>query len=65
MAIVYCVQIHPIYAGHLNDCKVLNEHEFDTFEEAKTFMEDFNEFRPYDKIAEWPHAIDTETGENV
>jgi hypothetical protein len=28
-------------------------------------MEDFNEFRPCDKIAEWPHAIDTVTGENL
>ena len=61
---VYNVQIHPIYAGHINDHKVIGEHEFDNFDEARTFMEQFNEFRPYNEIAEWPFAIDSETGEN-
>lgn len=68
MAIVYNVQIHPIYAGHVNDHKVISEHEFDNFDEAKTFMEQWNEFfnelHSYDEVAEWPFAIDTETGEN-
>ena len=67
MAIVYNVQIHPIHAGHVNDHKVISEHEFDNFDEAKAFMEHFNEFRPYNEVfvAEWPFAIDTETGENL
>ena len=65
MAIVYNVQIHPIYADHVNAFKVIRECEFDTFEEAKTYMEEFNEFRPYDEIAAYPFAIDTETGENL
>ena len=64
MAIVYNVQVHPIHAGHVNDHKVVSEHEFDNFDEAKAFMEQFNEFRSYDEVAEWPFAIDTETGEN-
>ena len=67
MAIVYNVQVHPIHAGHVNDHKVVSEHEFDNFDEAKAFMEQFNEFRAYDGLlarAEWPFAIDTETGEN-
>jgi uncharacterized protein YabN with tetrapyrrole methylase and pyrophosphatase domain len=38
------VQIHPIHAGHVNDHKVISEHEFDNFDEAKTFMEQYNEF---------------------
>ena len=65
MAIVYNVQIHPVYADHVNDFKVIREREFDTFEEAKTYMEEFNEFRPYGEIAAYPFAIDTETGENL
>jgi hypothetical protein len=72
MAIVYNVQIHPIHpihAGHVNDHKVISEHEFDNFDEAKAFMEQFNEFRgtfrPWLEIAEWPFAIDTDTGENL
>ncbi len=65
MAIVYNVQIHPVHATHINDFKVIREREFDTFDEAKTYMEEFNEFRPYDQVASWPGAINTETGENV
>jgi hypothetical protein len=65
MAIVYNVQIHPVHATHINDHKVIREREFDTFDEAITYMEEFNEFRPYDQVAAYPFAIDTETGENV
>ena len=64
MAIVYNVQVHPIHAGHVNDHKVISEHEFDNFDEAKAFMEQYNEFRPLNWVASWPSAIDTETGEN-
>ena len=65
MAIFYNVQIHPVYAGHINDYKVLNEREFDSFQEAINYMEEFNEFRPYNEVAAYPFAIDTETGEEV
>ena len=64
MAIVYNVQVHPIHAGHVNDHKVIGEHEFDNFDEARTFMEQFNLFGPYNEIAVYTGAIDTETGEN-
>ena len=63
MAIVYNVQVHPIHAGHVNDHKVVSEHEFDNFDEAKTFMEQYNEFH-WKSAASRPFAIDTETGEN-
>jgi hypothetical protein len=65
MAIVYNVQIHPINDGHVNYYKVLNEREFDNFQEAINYMEEFNEFRPYNEVASYPFAIDTETGENL
>ena len=63
MAIVYNVQVHPIHAGYVNDHKVISEHEFDNFDEAKTFMEQYNEFQ-WKSAASRPFAIDTETGEN-
>jgi hypothetical protein len=65
MATVWNVQVHPVYADHVNDHKVVGEREFDTFDEAITFMEEFNEFRPYNEVATYPFAIDTETGENL
>lgn len=65
MAIVYNVQIHSVYTDHVNAYKVVSEREFDTFDEAITYMEEFNEFRPYNEIATYPFAIDTETGDNL
>ena len=49
------------------NCKIIRYVQFSSnnFDEAKTFMEQFNELRPYNEVAEWPFAIDTETGENL
>jgi CYTH domain-containing protein len=64
MAIVYNVQVHPIYAGHINDHKVLIEREFDTKQEAIEYRDWFNR-EVTNRIAVYQGAIDTETGENL
>ena len=64
MAIVYNVQVHPIYAGHINDHKVLIEREFDTKQEAIEYRDWFNR-EVTDRIAVYQGAIDDETGENL
>ena len=64
MAIVHNVQVHPIYAGHINDHKVLIEREFDTKQEAIEYRDWFNR-EVTDRIAVYQGAIDTETGENL
>ena len=64
MKIVYNVQVHPIYAGHINDHKVLIEREFDTKQEAIEYRDWFNR-EVTNRIAVYQGAIDTETGENL
>ena len=64
MAIVHNVQVHPIYAGHINDHKVLIEREFDTKQEAIEYRDWFNR-EVTNRIAVYQGAIDTETGENL
>jgi hypothetical protein len=64
MAIVYNVQVHPIYAGHINDHKVPIEREFDTKQEAIEYRDWFNR-EVTNRIAVYQGAIDTETGENL
>ena len=64
MAIVYNVQVHPIYSGHINDHKVLIEREFDTKQEAIEYRDWFNR-EVTNRIAVYQGAIDTETGENL
>jgi len=64
MKIVYNVQVHPIYAGHINDHKVLIEREFDTKQEAIEYRDWFNRDIT-DRIAVYQGAIDDETGENL
>jgi hypothetical protein len=66
MAIVYNVQVHPIYADHVNDHKVMSEQEFATKEQALLYVSLWNFVNPtpYDTIAVYTGAIDTETGEN-
>ena len=64
MKIVYNVQVHPIYAGHINDHKVLIEREFDTKQEAIEYRDWFNR-EVTNRIAVYQGAIDTKTGENL
>ena len=67
MKIVHNVQVYPIYAGHINDHKVLIEFEYDTVEFAEAYIEKFNS-NPDMKniaIAVYTGAIDDETGENL
>lgn len=65
MAIVYNVQMHPVYAGHVNDHKVLAEREFDTAKEATDYVKFFNNLGAHGVVAIYQGAIDTETGENL
>ena len=66
MAIVYNVQMHPVYAGHVNDHKVLAEREFDTAKEATDYVKFFNNLGAHGAVAAiYNGAIDTETGENL
>ena len=76
MTIIYNVQVYPIYAGHVNDHKVLDEVEFPTPEEALQYVNEYNTAvgkniislvvmsQPV-TIAVYTGAIDNETGENV
>jgi hypothetical protein len=66
MVIVHNVQVYPIYAGHVNDHKVLDEVEFPTVEEALRYVNEYN--IPVGQpvtIAVYTGAIDDETGENL
>ena len=65
MKIVYNVQIYPIYAGHINDHKVLLEREFDNKQEAIGWVADYNELCEAGRIAVYTGMIDDETGENL
>lgn len=65
MAIVHNVQVHPIHAGHINDHKVISEQEFDTAEQARAYVQQFNADAYGLVIAVYQGAIDTETGENL
>jgi hypothetical protein len=65
--IVHNVQVYPIYAGHINDHKILIEFEYDTVELAEAYIEKFNS-NPDMKniaIAVYTGMIDDETGENL
>jgi hypothetical protein len=64
MKIVHNVQVYPIYAGHINDHKVLMEREFDTKQEAIEYRDWFNRDIT-DRIAVYQGAINDETGENL
>ena len=67
MKIVYNVQVYPIYAGHINDHKVIAEFEYDTVELAEAYIEKFNSNSDMKNIAiaVYTGMIDTETGENL
>jgi hypothetical protein len=65
MAIVYNVQMHPVYAGHINDHKVLTEREFTTYQDAIDYVEFFNSMGAHGVIAVNTGAIDTVSGENL
>jgi hypothetical protein len=64
MVIVYNVQVYPIYAGHINDHKVLLEREFDNLQEAIEYRDWFNR-EVTNRIAVYTGMIDDETGENL
>jgi len=63
--IVHNVQVYPIYAGHINDHKVLMEREFDNKQEAIGWVAGFNELCGDGQIAVYTGMIDDETGENL
>ena len=66
--IVHNVQVHPVYAGHVNDHKVISEHEFKTREDALMWAGFYNQHRDnwyINGVAVYTGAIDTETGENL
>jgi len=65
MAIVYNVQMHPVYEGHINDHKVLTEREFTTYQDAIEYVEFFNSTGAHGVIAVYTGAIDTVSGENL
>ena len=64
MAVVYSIQIHPVYADIVQTHKVLDEREFNDIEEARVFMERYND-DALGVIALYAGMIDTETGENL
>jgi hypothetical protein len=76
MMIVHNVQVYPVYAGHVNDHKVIREEEFDTREDALMWVGFYNQHRDVWNINGWLEngngfeavytgAIDDETGENL
>jgi len=65
MKIVHNVQVYPIYAGHINDHKVLMEREFDTKQEATAWAAGYNELCGDGQKAVYTGAINDETGENL
>jgi hypothetical protein len=64
MAIVYNVQIHPVYADIVQTHKVLHEREFTRYEDAIEYVEAYND-GALGVIAVYEGAIDTLTGENL
>ena len=64
MAIVYNVQIHPVYVDIVQTHKVLHEREFDTAEDAREYIEAYNE-GALGVIALYTGMIDTVTGKNL
>ncbi len=76
MMIVHNVQVYPVYAGHVNDHKVIREEEFNSREDALMWAESYNRHRDNWNINGWLEngngfvaaytgAIDDETGENL
>jgi hypothetical protein len=65
MAIVYNVQMYPVYEGHINDHKVLTEREFTAYQDAIDYVEFFNSMGAHGVIAVYTGAIDTVSGENL
>jgi len=66
MAIVHNVQVYPIYAGHVNDHKVLREREFATKEQALDWIKFRGNFESdLNQKSVYTGAIDTETGDNL
>ena len=65
MTIVHNVQVYPIYAGHVNDHKVLLEREFDNLQEAIGWVAGYNELCGAGQIAVYTGRINDETGENL
>ena len=65
MKIVYNVQVYPIYAGHINDHKVIIEVEFSTAVEALQYVKTYNNPPAISTIAVYTGMIDDETGENL
>ena len=76
MKIVHNVQVYPVYAGHVNDHKVIREEEFNSREDALMWAESYNRHRDVWNINGWLEngngfkavytgAIDAETGENL
>lgn len=64
MAVVYSIQIHPVYADIVQTHKVLHEREFNTIEDAREYIEAYND-GALGVIAVYNGMIDTETGENL
>ena len=74
--IVHNVQVYPVYAGHVNDHKVIREEEFNSREDALMWVEFYNQHRDVWNMNGWLEngngvvavytgAIDAETGENL
>jgi len=45
MTVVHNVQVYPVYAGHVNDHKVIREEEFNTREDALMWAGFYNQHR--------------------
>ena len=73
MKTIHNVQVYPVYAGHVNDHKVIREEEFKTREDALMWVESYNQHRDVWHMgaddagfkAVYTGAIDDETGENL
>ena len=65
MKTIHNVQVYPIYAGHINDHKVIIEVEFSTAVEALQYVKTYNNPPAINTIAVYTGMIDDETGENL
>jgi len=76
MTVVHNVQVCPVYAGHVNDHKVIREEEFKSHEDALMWAGFYNQHRDNWNINGWLEtgngfvavytgAINTLTGENL
>ena len=64
MAIVYNVQVYPVWNTIVQVHRVLQEREYDTAEGAHLYVETYNaQYRHTHAV--YTGAIDTETGENL